>query len=219
MTIDENDQPIILMLYFANKTGSSDYYLEMFWWNESASSWSDPIDLPSQIENACGDWLAATWVGGSRLNDMDYDPTTGYVLIATDNANSEGIFAVDKSGNLKWSDTDIWNVTPGNYKVAIEVPHTNTTSDSECRIIAFLSNGAFTYGDLAWTARFNPVGGEKQTGQVAVPWNYGLWGDIMCCLVPPNGAVSTWRIWGQASRNFAFPPSSAYFYFDMPPDF
>ena len=201
MAIDENDQPIILVMYYTTVSGVTDYYVRMYVWNKTSSAWGTGVDLPSSIKTAVGgNWYNATY-GNQYLGGMTYDPTTGYVIFVTSYNNNAGIFAVDKSGTLKWSDTNIWSTSnPGgvaNLRIGVDVPRTSSTS-AECRIC--VQAGDMQYGYYGGIARYNPVGGSAEKKSLWFTYNgqYG-YSSGHGCLVPPNGSAANWRFLGETA--------------------
>jgi len=141
LDIDENDNPIALV--YTSATNCIIYH-----WN--GTSWGTGITVPSALMTAAGSY--------SYINDMEYDPTTGFYLLAERNG-VPGIWAVDKNGTVVWKDEDIWSGLASGYQIGIEVPKDN--GEWECRILVMAGWNAASQ-TIYW-ARYNPMGGEKQT--------------------------------------------------------
>jgi hypothetical protein len=202
MAITENDRPIILVPYNVSGTVT----LVMYVW--TGSGWGSAIALPTALRTAIGD----NWANYNLyLNDMDYDPTTGYVLIVTSYNYHEGIFAIDKTGGLRWSETNLWTPADDTTKLGVAIPRT----DSECRIVIFMA------GDSMHTTpgmiRPNPLGGlTKDTWLSTGAGNNDIDSGYYACLVPPNGSLTKWRFWGGSGYSS---DDSHFIYRDMPSDF
>ena len=126
---------------------------------------------------------------------MTYDPTTGYIILVSSYNGNEGLFAIDKSGNLKWSDSNIWIAgNPNGYtnlRMGVDVPRFGLSS-AECRITVVAGDGYNGY--YGGIARYSPSGGinEKNAGWFTYNGQYGASGSHGC-LVPPTGSVTDYR--------------------------
>jgi hypothetical protein len=202
MAITEDDKPIILVPYVVSGTTT----LVMYVW--TGSGWGSAIALPTALRAAIGD----NWANySSYINDMDYDPTTGDVLIVTSYNYHEGIYAISTTGTLKWSEANLWTPSDNTTKLGVEVPKV----DAKCRIVIFLAGDSMHSNP--GMIRSNPLGGL--TVDQWLPTGAGS-NDIdsgyYSCLVPPNGSVTKWRFWGGSG----YSSDDAHFvYREMPSDF
>lgn len=202
IAITDDNRPIILVPY----TVSGSTLLVMYIWN--GTNWGSPINLPNEIRTAIGgDWALYS----SNLWDMDYDPTTGFVLIVTRWNFFEGIFAISQTGVLKWSETNIWTPANNTTRLGVEVPKFG----SKCRIVIFMGND--TYNNAPGMSRANPLGGViKNQWLTSHAGSNDIDNGYYACLVPPNGTVTRWRLWGGSGYSA---DRRHYVYRDMPAGF
>ncbi|MCX6645126.1 MAG: PKD domain-containing protein, partial [bacterium] len=149
LVLDQNDYPVVLTQTYS-----------IYHWN--GTTWGSAIAVPASVQTAAGSY--------SLLNDMDYDPTTGYFILVERNGNP-GVYAVTPDGTLAWSDEDIWAGVCSGWDAGVEVwqPH------AECAIVLGCGlGGGGAPSTPFYFARINPMGGEKVTSSItnAVPYGY-----------------------------------------------
>jgi hypothetical protein len=149
LVLDNNDYPVVLTQQW-----------NIYHWN--GSTWGSAITVPSAVQTAAGSY--------ANLNDMDYDPTTGYFILVERNG-VPGVYAVKPDGTVAWSDTDIWAGQASGWDAGVEIYKTN----AECRIVLGAGIGGSGSASVPfYFARINPMGGEKVTSSItnAVPYGY-----------------------------------------------
>ena len=200
MAITSSNEPIVMIPYSISGVNTP----RIFIGNSSGSSWGSPITLPSDVLTAIG----GSWSNyNPYINDMDYDPISDSILIATSYNGNEGLFAISRTGTLRWKTTNIWPSKSGTYRLGVEVPKTS----AECRIVVFRGDNGT--GTDAGMARINSNGGEIVTTDYS--GTYDITRGYAACLVPPSGSVPNWRFFGGATGY----GNAYYAYLNLPSSF
>lgn len=135
ITIDENDNPVVLAFYNAN--------MSVFHWN--GSSW-DTTAVPTSVS------------GGSyrNISDFDYNPLQDHYVFVRNVSGPANLYAVDTDGDLVTMVSDLFNGNYFDYQVGIYID----VLDPDCRIICWGSFSFYTENNTPM-ARLNAAYGGK----------------------------------------------------------
>jgi hypothetical protein len=207
MSITDDDRPMLLVRYPAYGASAAVQY---FIWN--GIDWGTGHDLPQEVQDANKICTGGS-LNASYMSDFDYDSATGNILIAMhDNGALGYLFAFDESGNIQWSDDNVFDVgSLESKRIAIEIP--KDPEGAKCRILVYVTH-EFPTSSPTYFTMFDQDGNKGAMATLSAPGDAASNNGYEMGLVPPVGS-NPWRLWGQGGTWYI----GMYNWVNLPDDF
>jgi hypothetical protein len=164
ITIDENDNPVIL--------ATNGNTMRVFHWNSVASTW-DTTDVPNTVFQS----------SPSSIGDFDYNPMfKHYVFVRRISNNQANLYAINKTGILVTTVTDIFGGFSANSGPGIYID----VKDPACRIVTWCGNVNFGVLSVPFTRMNAAYSGLVKTNIGVGNWN----NSPNLSITGPRGQVS-----------------------------